>query len=138
MADQNPNNQQAVQSPEEAIPPMPVDLRSILVGVEAKLNKERELLMAALNDPAQIRNFIAFNNLVRGMQASIRTLDTMTGKTDLLGQPIKRQTVNVEPAAVPQQAAAEPKAVKPKKAKNKTQPVPVVAEAPDDLNGKHL
>ncbi|CAA2141430.1 hypothetical protein [Hyphomicrobium sp. ghe19] len=78
-------------------PPMPADFRSVLVGLESKVNKERELLMHALNDPKLIRDFATFNDLVRGMQASIRAIDVLVGRTDLLGQPIVIPSTNVDP-----------------------------------------
>lgn len=77
--------------------PVPVDMRSVLAGLESKLNKERELLVRHLSDPQLIRDFGAMNQLVRGLQSSIRSIDTLTGRTDVLGNPIQKPSVNVEP-----------------------------------------
>jgi len=134
MTDQSPNNQSNIQPLAEPRPlptPTPVDMRSCLIGLEAKLNKEREMIVAALNDPVAIRDFNNFNNLVRGMQASIRSLDMLTGKTDLLGQPIQRRQTNVSPLARP---SAQTPAGEPKKAKRKARGSTAATE-PNILQG---
>lgn len=85
-------------APEKApAPPMPADMRTVLIGLESKLKTERELIIQALNDPNRIRDFATFNSLVLAMQGSIRAIDTLVGRTDLSGNPIQKPTVNVEP-----------------------------------------
>ncbi|MBY0560044.1 hypothetical protein [Hyphomicrobium sp.] len=73
----------AAQQPQQQISATktaPVDLTSVLQGVDMKLQKEREQIARAINDPNLIRDFTTFNSWVAGMQASIRTLDLLTGK----------------------------------------------------------
>lgn len=92
---QEPN---AKAAPEKApAPPMPADMRTVLIGLESKLKTEREMLIKALNDAKLIRDFNTFNQLVLAMQGSIRAIDTLIGRTDILGNPIEKPTVNVEP-----------------------------------------
>lgn len=92
---QEPNGKAA---PEKApAPPMPADMRTVLIGLESKLKTEREMIIKALNDPKLIRDFNTFNQLVLAMQGSIRAIDTLVGRTDILGNPIEKPTVNVEP-----------------------------------------
>lgn len=98
MADQQPAAA-APETPKEFVPlPVPVDMTSVLVGLQSKLDKERELLLRALNDPQLIRDFNTCKMLLTGIQASIRSIDTLVGRTDILGQPIQKPTTNVEPA----------------------------------------
>jgi hypothetical protein len=85
------------KAPEFVPLPVPVDLSSVLLGLQSKLDKERELLLRALNDPQLIRDFTTCTRLLTGIQASIRSIDTLVGRTDILGQPIQKQTTNVDP-----------------------------------------
>lgn len=125
MADQQP----AAAAPEptkapEFVPlPVPVDMTSVVVGLQTKLEKERELILRALNDAQLIRDFNMFNRLVAGLQASIRSIDTLIGRTDILGQPIKRQTTNVDPA--PKEEPARTGKVKRTKIRKPEQDLPI-------------
>lgn len=89
----------APETPRTPVPPPPVavNMRSVLTGLEAKLNKERELLLRHLNDPQLIRDFHGMTLLFDGLKSSIRSIDTLTGRTDILGNPIERPSTNVDP-----------------------------------------
>lgn len=68
--------------------PVTVSMLPILRSLEQKFQDERSLLLQALNNQILIRDFATFNVLVAGMQSSIRAIDTLTGRTDVLGNPI--------------------------------------------------
>jgi hypothetical protein len=67
---------------------MAVDFEPIVRVIEAKLTADFESLksMLARSNPA-VRDFAQQNRLLSEVQASLRAVDVLTGRTNLTGQP---------------------------------------------------
>ena len=59
---------------------VPVDFTSVLKTIEQKLKGELAELQSSLTDNEALHDFEGFNALVVQMQASVRTLDVLTGR----------------------------------------------------------
>ena len=67
---------------------MVVDLAPTVRVVEAKLTMDIDLLKAVLaRSSSSLRDFAEQNRLLAEIQASIRAIDVLSGRTDLTGQP---------------------------------------------------
>jgi hypothetical protein len=95
---------------------MAVDFAPNVRMVEAKLTADIDSLKAVLaRSGSSLRDFAEHNRLLAEIQASIRAIDVLSGRTDLTGHPSHAGFAAVElalaPAVGPDKDAAETRAM---------------------------
>ena len=81
---------------------MVVDLAPTVRVVEAKLTADIDSLKAVLaRSSSSLRDFAEQNRLLAEIQASIRAIDVLSGRTDLTGHPSHAGLAAVELALAP-------------------------------------
>ena len=81
---------------------MVVDLAPTVRVVEAKLTTDIDSLKAVLaRSSSSLRDFAEQNRLLAEIQASIRAIDVLSGRTDLTGHPSHAGLAAVELALAP-------------------------------------